>query len=333
MGPEGESTGEPRDETDAIREPHETIETPEQESHAPLDAVMVFGIGPIQPQGMVGHEGKGHKYQLVPEAKLNAIAAATLYLEGKTRKIIFSGGATGKMELKNEAGEAVEPHPYPRSEGQMMARYVMDKFGIPEDAIVVEDKAANTIENIARSLTPIDQKPGEFKNGIGYIGSVHHEARIRKMVKLFGLEGPTMSSAEVLDQSRARAEAGAPENERVHRNLAHYRKYLEATLDPDKNPTYRKRLVEEERWSHGLDKTPSYFLPQLRFIENEGRLKSILKAEKLAEYLKQHGIDDIDLADAAELRGILAGISREIPDETWAQMPSELPKWRHDETK
>jgi len=91
-----------------------------------LDAVMVFGIGPVQPANMPGHEGKGHAYQLVPEAELNAIAAATLYHEGKTRKIIFSGGKTGKMELGKDAeGKTIEPHLYPQSEGEQMAKYVM----------------------------------------------------------------------------------------------------------------------------------------------------------------------------------------------------------------
>jgi len=326
MGPEGEPTGERRDEIGDTRESHETIETPEQESHAPLDAVMVFGIGPVQPQGMIGHEGKGHKYQLVPEAKLNAIAAATLYLEGKTRKIIFSGGETGKMEL----GEGVEPHPYPRSEGQMMAKYVMDKFGIPQEAIIVEDKAANTIENIARSLTPIDRNPQDYAGGLGYVGSAHHVDRIAKMVELFGLEGPTMSSAAVLEASRVRAEAGAPENKRVHRNLSHYRAYFEKTLDPDKNPTYRERLMAEGRWSYGLGNNPSYFLPQVRFIEDETRLTSVLGAERLADYLAGQGIN-IDTSNADELRSKLAAIKREIPDQSHERMPDMLPQWKAEE--
>jgi len=253
-----------------------------------------------------------------------------LYLEGKTRQIIFSGGKTGKMELKNEAGEDAS-HPYPQSEGEQMAKYVMAKFGIPAEAIVVEDKAANTIENIARSLTTIDKNPDQFAR-LGFLGSAHHAKRIAKMAGLFGLEGPTMSSAAVIDQSRAEA-AARPRGERVHRNMERYQKYFEATLDPDKNPTYRKRLVEEERWSHGLDEIPSYFLPQLRFIESDERLKLILKEEKLANYLQQLGLEDIEMADAGKLRELLAGIARGIPDEAWAQMPSELPEWRYDRTE
>jgi len=310
-----------------------TPEIGEEEKHQPLDAVMVFGIGPVQPKGEIGHEGKGHAYQLVPEAKLNAIAAATLYLEGKTRKIIFTGGKTGKMSLGKDAeGRDIEPHPYPQSEAEQMARYVVEKFGIPQEAIIVEDKAANTIENISRSLTPIDQNPDQFAR-LGFLGSHHHVRRIEKMVELFGLEGPTMSSAAVLDRSRAES-ADRPRDQRVHRRMERYRQYLETTLNPDLNPTYHKRLMEEERWSYGLDNKPSYFLPQLRFIEDDKRLKSILRGEKLAKYLEQYGIEDIETADAGKLRQILGGIIREIPDETWEQMPAILPpEWRYDETK
>lgn len=292
-------------------------QTVEEESvPQPLDAVMVFGIGPVQPADRPGHEDKRHAYQLVPEAKLNAIAAATLYLEGKTKKIIFTGGRTGKMEL----GEGIEPHPYPVSEGEKMRDYVIRKFGIPEEACIVEDKAANTIENIARSLTPIDQNPEEFAH-LAFLGSNHHVERIEKMVQLFGLEGPTFSSAAIIDQSRANAESGAPREARVHRNMERYRKYLEATLDPEKNPTYKKRLMEEERWSEGLEKIPSYFLPQLRFIESDERLQSVLRAQ------------GIESTDPKQTREDLGKIKRGMPPEDWEKMPEKLPEWRYDQTE
>jgi len=232
-----------------------------------------------------------------------------------------------------ELGKGITPHPYPQSEGGQMKEYVMRKFNIPEEVIIVEDKAANTIENIARSLKPIDQEPSKFAR-LGFLGSPHHVKRIEKMVRLFGLEGPTMSSAEVVDRSRG--EAGErPRDQRVHNRMERYRKYFEATLNPDTNPTYRKRLVEEERWSHGLDELPSYFLPQLRFIRNSNRLISILEADNLADYLlTEHGID-VETTDPRnqrqmkELRKALYKIKRELPGEEWAQMPDELPEWRY----
>lgn len=307
----------------------QTIE--EETVPQPLDAVMVFGIGPVQPKGEIGHEGKGHAYQLVPEAKLNAIAAATLYLEGKTRKIIFSGGKTGKMEVTGPLEGQNITVPIEQSEGGQMAQYVMTKFGIPAEAIVVEDEAANTIENISRSLKPIDKNPDRFAR-LGFLGSHHHVKRIEQMAKLFGLEGPTMSSATVIDESRAGMGRKYAQDERVHRTMWRYQDYLNKTLNPETNPTYRKRLVEEERWSYGLENNPSYFLPQLRFIEDESRLKSVLRAERLTEYLSQRGVD-VETASADEIRAELEKIQREIPDETHAKMPDNVPEWRYDQTE
>jgi len=291
-----------------VEEPKVEQTTEEETVPQPLDAVMVFGIGPVQPGG-VGPEIK-HRGQLVPEAKLNAIAAAQLYLEGKTKKIIFTGGRTGKDETGN---------PLEQSEGEMMRDYVVRKFSIPEEACIVEDKAANTIENIARSLTPIDENPEKFLN-LGFLGSPHHVERIAQMAELFGLEGPTVSSAKVIDEGRLSG------GSKVHRNMEHYRRYFEKTLDPEANPIYAKRLREETRWSKGLETMPQYFLPQLKFIENDARLLSVLL--RFSDYLEEKGIKDLKTADPDKIRDILGEIKRELPPQEWERLPDELPEWR-----
>jgi uncharacterized SAM-binding protein YcdF (DUF218 family) len=67
------------------------------------------------------------------EAKMTAIAAGEIYKFGLVSLLIFTGGRTAGPE-----------HP---SEAEAMAAYCVKRYGIPPEAIILEDAAFDTITN------------------------------------------------------------------------------------------------------------------------------------------------------------------------------------------
>ena len=63
--------------------------------------------------------------------------AASLFLGGHTPRILFTGGPTGEND---------------RSEAEVMAAVARDA-GVPESAILLENRSRTTVENLANSVT------------------------------------------------------------------------------------------------------------------------------------------------------------------------------------
>lgn len=103
-----------------------------------------------------------------------AVRAAELYLQGYGRKVLFTGGLG-----RNTEGLLREP------EAVRFARVAME-CGVPEANILLEDKSANTAENI-RFTRCLLQKQGLEK---GKILGVHQPFMERRIVAAMGVCWP-----------------------------------------------------------------------------------------------------------------------------------------------
>lgn len=90
----------------------------------PYSAILVLGAGP-------NDEGQA----LNPKGRVRCAYAAGLYLQGQAPFLILSGG---------RAHPAMTPY----SEAEEMKRYLMEVFGIPEEAIIAEPHARHTTTNV-----------------------------------------------------------------------------------------------------------------------------------------------------------------------------------------
>src|SRR3989339_38638 len=153
-----------------------------------LDYLLVFGQGPVlddttklKPES----EATDVKEVAIAWMKNSARAAGELYIEGATKKIILTGGKTGGAEYKSEA--------------ELMRDILIQEYKVPEEDIILENEATNTLENIPKSLNKIDllkSTTGSEKPKIGLLGADFHIPRIRMLADIFGITDHKSFSAE-----------------------------------------------------------------------------------------------------------------------------------------
>ena len=101
-----------------------------------------------------------------------AKAAADLYHAGKTKLLIPTGGVLWESKF----GEL--------SEAQILARY-MKEFGVPEDKILVEDRATTTHANMKFSKQLLTERFGEKKLRLAIVTSYFHVFRSVQLAKAY----------------------------------------------------------------------------------------------------------------------------------------------------
>lgn len=260
--------------------------TPEEkEKEKPFDAVIVYGEGPVV-EVMKGRKGTiGYR----AEGRMNTYAAGSLYQEGKVRRIIVSGGKTGGEELQSEA--------------ERMAWILKERFHVPENDIILEPKAKNTIENTVFTANILDKEPAKYQDLLALTVS-HHLERTKEINDLMGVKTKYISSEEVLM-------AKDPEK---------YKAILEKIAQ---HPDYQSRRKEQKRWARGLKEIPEYWLPQAAKVENLERFRGILKQERIKDWLKDiFDIDDIDKLSETEIKNLqqkIRDMERIMPKEEGAE--------------
>lgn len=254
----------------------------EDENKPPsIDALIVFGEGPVKKDQIDTHIGWG----LPVGAKARCIAAAELFNKGQIREIILTGGKTG--------GEN-----YP-SEAELMKRYLVNKFNIPEIALVLEDKSTNTIENFAHVLNLVDSNKDQYQN-LSFLSAGFHLARVEKLAKKFLTEGNKFSAQELIKDRSTR-----------------HNKWVEKTTDPNKNESYKNTLLAENKWTRALEQIPGYWLPNASYANPE-RLKAILKALPEAEqWLKENNLANWEDLDPEQMQQKIREIKRTMPPSEW----------------
>ena len=189
----------------------------------PYDALIVFGFGAkprTQEQADKGENSEG--WHLGPGTKARLLAAGELYKMGQVDKLILSEGAAPGSE---------------KSGGELMKEYLMYKFpDIPQEKIIVEDKATNTIENFSYVVETLDklgamkkqdeadEDPGiglspKRRSNIALLSNRFHMARIHQIAQRFGVKGDGFNAEDVLELAAKNAEeqTGKPMVERFDR--------------------------------------------------------------------------------------------------------------------
>ncbi|KKP69457.1 hypothetical protein A2X44_02895 [candidate division CPR3 bacterium GWF2_35_18] len=230
------------------------------------DFLIVYGQGPVLPGNLREHDDTQGDVNVY--CRLNAVAAAAMYREGLTTKVILTGGRTGRQELK--------------SEGELMKNIMVHEYGIPEEAILVEDKAGNTLQNYANSL----EMEGGIKEGsrIMHLAAPHHTGRVHMMAKMYDLDGPTFSSEQVLRQVFDTAIRGEDYDTNFigfDSNTARkITQNMHILFNADDNPNFFARATAENRWTEGLIQMPEYWIMQAAMINDEKRFIRILQTLK-----------------------------------------------------
>lgn len=157
----------------------ESIGQKEAIGHKPFEALVVLGKNWNQQR--INEANQTHLYRDEPEfllsrdSILSTIAAAELYIQGKTKRIIFSTGQT--LEGLPSEAKAMRDH--------LRKFYVEEE--IPDDAITLEDISIDTAgnaEHTARLLEGIDPKD------VGLLTVGYHGKRSKRLFRNFGINIP-----------------------------------------------------------------------------------------------------------------------------------------------
>lgn len=271
------------------QDPQEAKNT-EQKEKKPYDAAIVYGEGPVQEIFGGKREGKG-TISYKAEGRMSIYAAGELYQQGKIEKVIVTGGRTGGKNLPSEA--------------EKMKLVLTKRYNIPEENIILEDGASNTIENAAFTANILDQHP-EYKNLLGITVS-HHLERTKKINERMGINAEYISADDILKKE----------------NPKKYNKIFERLAQV---PTYVERKKEQTRWQRGLEEIPEYWLPQTAGgIKNIERFRKILADESLdlKGWLKEkfsiEGVNNLSEEELINLKEKIKNTKRILPPEEWAE--------------
>lgn len=278
-------------ESEQFRSPEEeeaarNFETPEsgtpvekEKRKPPFDAVIILGAGiedpfwqrynETHPENPISEEDreKNRGWMLGPDARMRTIAAAEMYLQGLTTRIIFTGGRTARQRGIAES-EAEKMRAY--------AAYLLQRNGIKpeeiEDAIILEDKATNTIENIANVCGIIDANPEGYEH-LAILTNGYHLDRAQALIRKFNLEAQGFRAEDLLAER-------SPKYQRV------MERFFAST-------GYQDRVRGEIRWTRGLEKMPQYWHPQAITVENPERIDYILKSLGLEQIAEKVGRENL----------------------------------------
>ena len=281
-----------------------------EEKNKPYDVLIVFGFGARPRSKQEAEESPDLKdgWHLTVGTKARVLAAGELWKMGEIDKIVFSEGAAPDRE---------------KSGSQLMKEYLLAKYPeIPEDKIIVEDKAANTIENFANTVDYLDHSEvvasGREKqekqitkpsSNIALLSNRFHLARIEQIAEKFAIQGDGFSAEDVLALAAARRE-----QETGHPSVDRFNLWNTRMSTPEGNKAWRdpnevahreyiaflRELITRAETSQDQEKKEKYFSliakswnPKLR-----GGLDNELKSEgidvepihqKIDEQLKQLG--------------------------------------------
>jgi uncharacterized SAM-binding protein YcdF (DUF218 family) len=171
--------------------PENALEQPElKELPEKFDALIVLGGG--FRKNLASDAKEFPQRHLSLESKIRAIGAAEMYLEGKIGVIIITGGLTGKGKGENLPSEAMA-----------MKNFILEKYPqIPENAIILEDKAVDTPNNAVGVEKIISNKELYGIEHYALLTSSTHMDRANRVFEANGLEAD-LFPAEAYAKERA----------------------------------------------------------------------------------------------------------------------------------
>jgi len=237
--------------------------------------IIVFGHG-------WSKEAKvGGGWQLSPEAYMRAVAAYQLWKEGLAPRIILTGGEPGENG-KSEYGPNIEAN------SRQMAKFLMEKFGVPEEAIEVEEKSIKTVDNVAHALNVLQEKNLPTDNFL-VVSTGYHMDRIGSIMEKFGLKyQPKTAEEELNDRARVHAEKmreierrnGALNEEEIAKNYQMQKSRYERVVQRFKrdNASIAGQMRNEPTYLKAMQERPGFWLP----------LALAVRGEKLGELVDTH---------------------------------------------
>lgn len=253
--------------------------TVEIEKKKPFDAVIVLGAGIEDPYWQWYNEKhpdrpiseeereKNKGLMLGVDARMRTIAAAEMYRQGLTRQIIFTGGKTAEQRGISESEAALM-----KDYAAMILRQAGLKEEEIEQAIVLEDKATNTIENIANVCNIIDKNPDDYRN-LAVLTNQYHLDRAQEILGKFNLEAQGFTAEDLLKSRSPK-----------------YNRVIERFFE---SPAYQDKLVGEMRWTKGLEEMPSYWHPQAWALDDPKRMEYLLTTFGLEQIAQKVGQEDL----------------------------------------
>jgi|GEM_PF-387613 hypothetical protein len=283
-----------------------------------VDYLMVFGQGPVLDKETMDKPDPNKKKvdnEAIPWMKTIARAAGELKLADTCDKIILTGGKTGGENSKSEA--------------ELMKEILVSEYHIPENDILLEDKATNTLTNFAFTLNTMDSYAKTFDQSskVGFLGTDFHLARIRLLAKQFGMNDFSAFSAEQIFKLIAQRTGDAelldlinirlnpnedlvPDDSRIDwpafQTLSTEEKSEQPSRSAMKAPSYYEKqpgleagskdilsmFGGENRWTAGLIDIPEYWIGYVGQINNNERMMLILTNPKIVkpEELQRLGV-------------------------------------------
>lgn len=259
----------------------EALSASENVGRAPIDALVVCGMGPLRLADLKGTE---RLFPLHPYNRLNALAAKELAVNGVVDSVVTSGTSTGKV--REEPLDRIQSLEQSVSEGDLLAdiydRASRGKRANPKGheraakIIKVDSAAKTTFDNVIQALNALDQENGGYWEGkLAVLSSEFHVPRIREILTAFGLRNSQILSAErVLNHFGYRGDRFYPKG------------------DFGYGKTYEE--FEEEIYNgqpaglQNLQDNPSYVTFELSKIKSNRRLQEI--AGNLRNYYVEKGV-------------------------------------------
>lgn len=238
-----------------------------------VDYLLICGQGPVQTKKeKVKAESIENANPEDAEAnswmKFIAYAAGEIYQKGLAGKLVLTGGKTGGEQFPSEA--------------VLMKNILIKQYSVPENDIVIEDKAKNTLQNFAFSINAIDdQNPDQTLNpSFGILGTDYHTERIHLLSTLFELPIKEMYSAEetLLRTWGGDLSEGSQKFllSRVIPEEAERLQLFQLGMKGEESKSVKQRINEEKRYSACLVEVPAYWIGYIGLLQNEKRIKNIL---------------------------------------------------------
>ena len=229
-----------------------------------MKAIVIYGCGPQDAD------------ELTPIGELNVEAGVKLFhqLFGQKVRIIPTGGRTGKSYF---------------SEAEIMGRRLR-QLGVPNEQIVLEPKATNTIENVVLMTNIVDMIG---LNLLIHVTPQHHLPRIRELCFLVGIDeiSEYCPSQEILGESH-------PLVKKTEKAIG-----IQAR--------------NEDRWMRGLREIPEYWLPQTAQVESLERFRYILGHQRIQKWLEENfsifNVSNLTDREIEDIRERIKQVKRAMP--------------------
>ena len=222
---------------------------------------------------MVYGSGPQNTDELTSVGKLNTEAAAKFFQQ-EGERIIVTGGRSGKSSF---------------TEAELMKKHLLSK-NIPEECIILEEKAANTVENVVFVANIVDRME---INCLIHVAPKFHMPRIKELNSLIGLD--EISEYQISEKL-----------------LGENYPLVKATRE-------RARILagNEQRWMRGLQEIPEYWLPQTAKIESIKRFHYVLGWLRIKNWLEVNfsvfDVSSLSGKEITELRKQISKIKRIKP--------------------